>query len=188
MLRRQRNVAEIWFPRAVCDEILSLAADADSVETCGFLLGARETSSIDVWLVIAVRNASRQIGAFSICDYEVDRVRRVAERAGCEMVALFHTHPSGSLRLSPQDLIGVTRSSIPWVIVIPAGDSCAEPHQLVAAYGPPHGARIDVFIHNCQVVGGQNVCFFCLNLMLQLEVQCRLMAHFPRPMARSKTS
>lgn len=56
-------------------------------------------------------------GGFEIPDHEVHRVRAWAENRDLDILALFHSHPSGSLGLSAADRAALVHSQWPWLVV-----------------------------------------------------------------------
>ena len=87
-------------------------------ECCGFLVGFRHTSGLVVQRILPTLNVVNVVGGFAaIPDIEISRVRLLAEEAGLAIVALFHSHPSGSAELSDGDLAALRYSEWPWVIV-----------------------------------------------------------------------
>jgi len=86
-------------------------------ECCGVLLGLRSGTQLTVRRVINTLNAVSTAGGFAIPDHEILRVRVLAEESRLAIVAVFHSHPSGSTELSSSDQIALQYSRWPWVIV-----------------------------------------------------------------------
>jgi proteasome lid subunit RPN8/RPN11 len=93
-------------------------------ECCGFLLGASRGGRHVARRVVATSNPVAAPGGFAIPDHELRRVRRVAADAGLDILAVYHSHPSGSLELSERDREALAHSEWPWIVVAPdpAGD------------------------------------------------------------------
>ena len=93
------------------------------MEACGFLLGAVEGVATDV---VLGRESAEERDAFAIPDHELRRLTAYAEDRGLRILALFHSHPSGSSDLSAGDRAALRYSAWPWVIVTrPRGASAA---------------------------------------------------------------
>jgi proteasome lid subunit RPN8/RPN11 len=86
-------------------------------ECCGVLLGSRDGTHLIVQRVVSTVNAFNMVGGFAIPDHEMRRVRLLAAEAGLSIVAVFHSHPSGSTELSSNDRAALEHSEWPWVIV-----------------------------------------------------------------------
>jgi proteasome lid subunit RPN8/RPN11 len=86
-------------------------------ECCGVLLGITDGTRLIVRRVISTVNAVSTIGGFAIPDHEMRRVRLLAAEWGLPIVAVFHSHPSGSTELSSSDRAALAHSEWPWVIV-----------------------------------------------------------------------
>jgi proteasome lid subunit RPN8/RPN11 len=84
------------------------------MEACGFLLGAVEGVAGEV---VVGRESAPERGSFAIPDHELRRVAAYAEDRGLRILALFHSHPSGSTALSSGDRAALRYSAWPWVIV-----------------------------------------------------------------------
>jgi proteasome lid subunit RPN8/RPN11 len=87
-------------------------------EACGFLLAKRSTAGqpLSCEFALSARTTPR-VQQFEIPDAELRRTRAWANDRGLEVVAIFHSHPSGDLRLSAADRAGLEYSEWPWVVV-----------------------------------------------------------------------
>jgi proteasome lid subunit RPN8/RPN11 len=105
-------------------------------EACGFLLGAARPEPV----ATAVVEAGASDGAaFEVAAYEVRRARAVAAERGLQILALFHSHPSGRPEPSEADLAALRTSEWPWVIVVAGPGGLA-----LAAYAPPSARPLRV--------------------------------------------
>jgi proteasome lid subunit RPN8/RPN11 len=86
---------EMWWPR----------------EACGFLLGRERLAC----RVAPTLNAVAGGGGFAIPAHEERRVRALAGRQ--QLVAVYHTHPSGRTELSQGDQTALQYATLPWLIV-----------------------------------------------------------------------
>lgn len=96
--------------RAACERAFPL-------EAAGFLLGVRRGRERLATDVILSRGGTNALGAFEIADHELRRLRAWAEDHRLDILALFHSHPSGSLSLSAGDRAALCRSEWPWLVV-----------------------------------------------------------------------
>lgn len=90
-------------------------------EACGLCLGTVRGTRLHVAAVCVTRNNSASPTAFSIDAGEWNRGSRLARTLGLAPVAVFHSHPDGSIALSDADRRGLTRSSLPWLVVASHG-------------------------------------------------------------------
>ena len=122
-------------PRVV-DRIAAQLRPPHELELCHALLGhiARD-ESIDVIEQVSRATASR--GRFWVTQPDWERVQRRATESQLSIVALLHSHPSGTPYLSTADRVALHKSSIPWVVVTQALPP------LFNAWGPD-GTRIAV--------------------------------------------
>jgi proteasome lid subunit RPN8/RPN11 len=104
------------------------SAEAAPKEACGVLAGRRIGDDIFAEDVIVARGAAAQ-GAFEISDHELRRMTACAESRGLGIVAIFHSHPSGTPDLSAADRAMLRWSRWAWVVVAGAG-----PAATLAAY------------------------------------------------------
>jgi proteasome lid subunit RPN8/RPN11 len=123
--------------RDLCERLTCVVEHEQQREACGCLLGhARK--------LLPLCNTAAHGRKFSISYYEYQRAERQAEQVGLDLVALYHSHPSGRLALSELDKLSIGRGSIPWVIVTrtPTQNDCFP----IACYAPPDGARLPLRI------------------------------------------
>ena len=114
-------------------------------EVCGFLLGTERSEEILLEACVLVPNAGPFSG-FAITDEETERTQRLARDKRLSVLALFHSHPSGNLALSPMDKQALCRSSIPWIVVTPEENTN---HQIgIYAYAPVTAQPIPILIRN----------------------------------------
>ena len=109
-------------------------------EAAGFLLGAASAGWAVVTDVFPARTSPGR-GEFNITNQEITLARAWADDRRLDLLALFHTHPSGDSRLSATDRAGLAHSEWPWLIitrsVAPAGIEST-------AYRPGDGKQITV--------------------------------------------
>lgn len=99
-------------------EALAAACDAAfPCEACGFLLGRTTGDGIVAVDVARARSSSAMQGEFEICDDELRRIRAWSDERSLEIVALFHSHPSGERSLSVADRAALAYSEWPWLVV-----------------------------------------------------------------------
>ena len=92
--------------------------EVSPLETCGFLLGAARQLSLPIASeVLLSRIPPGERASFEIPDCELRRVCAYAQERGLHIMALFHSHPSGDLRLSESDRACLRYSEWPWVII-----------------------------------------------------------------------
>lgn len=113
------------------------------LETCGFLLGLVTREHSVVTEVAIARDSPGYQDAFEIPEHELRRVGAYAKERGLQIVALFHSHPSGNDSLSLADLAALRYSAWPWVIVTRPNRVSAV---AVAGYAPGEATRIGVQI------------------------------------------
>lgn len=88
-----------------------------SHERCGVLIGIRENDVITVKEVVEIENIADSPFLFEMSPEGLYRAWMDAERKGMDVVAVFHTHPTGNARPSAFDLEGLKQTGLPWVIV-----------------------------------------------------------------------
>ena len=98
-------------------ELAAGCAQVDSREACGFLLGKSDSSGGKVTAIICSQVPEPVAGEFEISPSEIRRIRRHSKERGLEILALFHTHPSGNPAMSDSDRNALQHSEWPWVIV-----------------------------------------------------------------------
>lgn len=100
-----------------CDVLRFAKENADPRECCGVLFGVRDDKRLIVSRVINTINAASTNSSFAIPNHEMRRVRLLAALANMDIIAVFHSHPSGSTELSRSDQAALAHSEWPWVIV-----------------------------------------------------------------------
>lgn len=128
---------------AVADALASAHDMALPRETCGFLLGEARAGKAIVTDALVAGNAPCDLDGFEIPDHELRRAGATASERGRHIVALFHSHPSGSCRLSAGDRASLRHSEWPWVIVTRSYGSRAV---TLTGYAPRPVMRIAVVI------------------------------------------
>ena len=114
-------------------------------EACGFLLGRRAGGTFVVKQACPVTNTVGRYYGFAIADYERRRIERFSRRLELELIAVYHSHPTGIGQLSEADRRCLRFATTPWIIVYP-GALTPDQKILVAAYAPPAGRSIPVEI------------------------------------------
>jgi proteasome lid subunit RPN8/RPN11 len=84
------------------------------------------------------------LGSFRITTQEMTRMKRYAAQRQLEILALYHTHPSGMPNLSVDDRHLLTYSQIAWVVVT-FNDTGTDMLQL-HAYAPSTAEMIPINI------------------------------------------
>jgi len=98
-------------------------------ECCGFLLGTRHSGEVVVHCALPLLNAEPGTGAFALSDAELRRAHLVARHSGLQLLALYHSHPSGVAHPSAADTEVMARSEWPWLILTAASaDGAVEVH------------------------------------------------------------
>jgi proteasome lid subunit RPN8/RPN11 len=90
-------------------------------ECCGFLLGTRHSDGAVVQRTLPLLNAEPGTGTFALSDAELRRAHRHAQHVGLQLLALYHSHPSGAAHPSTADAEVMARSEWPWLILTAAG-------------------------------------------------------------------
>ncbi len=85
-------------------------------EACGFLLGYADGADSCVIDLALPASAAGSFDAFELSDREVSRVAAHAADRALDIVAIFHSHPSGHAWLSDVDLASIRFSEWPWVL------------------------------------------------------------------------
>jgi proteasome lid subunit RPN8/RPN11 len=97
---------------------LAVAYDAElPLEACGFLLGTNDSAAINVIDIALPSSAAGSLDGFELADHEIARVTAYAADRGLEIVAIFHSHPSGYPGLSETDAAAIRHSQWPWVLI-----------------------------------------------------------------------
>lgn len=86
--------------------VAALAEASPEAEICGFVLTGRNGAALEI---VPVRNAAAEPDrAFAMAPADVLRVLRAAEAEGREVAAVYHSHLTGSARLSAADVSRLT--------------------------------------------------------------------------------
>jgi proteasome lid subunit RPN8/RPN11 len=91
-------------------------SEASPFEACGVLLGTWLPDEAAVVDVVQAGSAQTR-GEFEIADHELRRMSVCAAHRGLEIVAVFHSHPSGAPGLSAADRATLRFAPWPWVVV-----------------------------------------------------------------------
>lgn len=81
------------------------------------MLGVRRGGKALATEIVLSRHSTDGHGEFEIPDHELRRIKAWAEDHELAILALFHSHPSGSLSLSAGDRAGLRHSEWPWLVV-----------------------------------------------------------------------
>ncbi len=87
------------------------------VERCGVLIGEKRGKDVIVREVVEFENEARSPFFFEIKPETLYDAWLRAKRNGMEVVAIFHTHPTGIGKISSRDVESLKNTGIPWVIV-----------------------------------------------------------------------
>jgi len=112
-------------------------ARAAPMEACGALLG----DDILAEDVLLARGAAAR-GAFEIPDHELRRMGARAEGRALRIVAIFHSHPSGTSELSAADRASLRWSRWPWVVVACGANAAATLAAYAAGDAQPFAVEI----------------------------------------------
>ena len=107
------RLLKIINPREEKEEISIMS----EIEKCGVLIGERKGEEMLVKDIIEVENDAGSRFYFELKAEKLYKASIEARKRGMEIIAVFHTHPGGSGRLSSRDVEGLKNSGIPWVIV-----------------------------------------------------------------------
>jgi desampylase len=104
--------------RALCDELICLAANVPDVEVCGLLFGTPSQ--------IASFRKMRNISSSLKDRFEIDPVQLIAahkaQRAGGpDIIGCFHSHPNGVLEPSACDADAAMGDGALWLIIANSG-------------------------------------------------------------------
>jgi proteasome lid subunit RPN8/RPN11 len=92
-------------------------AEAGLREACGLLLGEKLVRGCVVTDIAHARSSALAHGEFEIPDSEIRRIRAWAADRGLEILAVFHSHPSGDPALSDSDRATLRYSEWPWIVL-----------------------------------------------------------------------
>lgn len=122
--RNSRSVASrlpeelpIVVSRPAAEAMEAACGQALPLEASGFLLGVRRGRERHATDIVLAQGGAAQPGGFDIADHELRRLKAWAEDRGLDILALFHSHPSGSLSLSAADRAALRYSEWPWLVV-----------------------------------------------------------------------
>lgn len=99
-------------------ELTAAARAALPNECCGFLAGTADA----VEAILPVVNELASPVAFRTEARSTLAAFRTMRDRGWDLLAVYHSHPTGDAVPSAADLRGNTYGPIPWVIVTPAGE------------------------------------------------------------------
>lgn len=106
-------IRELSVPQAHCEEMLRLLRDAYPLEACGILAGLDG----HVQRVYAVENRLHSQVAFEMEPQQQLDAMLDLEDAGLEMLAIYHSHPTGPQTPSPTDVAKAYYPDVAHVIV-----------------------------------------------------------------------
>ncbi len=104
-------------PAELRRDLLRWSAEALPAEACGVLVGERQGARLRTRRVMLGRNIAEadQASAFELHPEDIVAASVAAERAGLEVVGIWHSHPAGPAEPSRADLRGVWEG---WVSMI----------------------------------------------------------------------
>jgi proteasome lid subunit RPN8/RPN11 len=114
--------AELVVAQRTADAVAAACQRALPLEAAGFLLGGRYGADTVVADLVLCGSAGGQ-AEFGVPDHDLRRLDAYARDRRLQIVALFHSHPSGDRRLSATDRATLQYSAWPWVIATPIGPS-----------------------------------------------------------------
>jgi proteasome lid subunit RPN8/RPN11 len=106
--------------KQICDEILRHARENPLAECCGLLAGRVGTITR---AFEAVNAASDPIKSYEIAPAEIFRVMREMRASGLELLAIYHSHPTGENRPSARDIELAYYPETPYFIISPLQDA-----------------------------------------------------------------
>ncbi len=106
-------IRELSVPQAHCEEMLRFLRDAYPLEACGILAGLHGR----VQRVYAVENRLRSPVAFEMEPQQQLHAMLDLEEAGLEMLAIYHSHPTGPQTPSATDVAKAYYPDVAHVIV-----------------------------------------------------------------------
>ena len=116
----------VWIAGADMTALNGAARAALPHEACALLLGVRETAGVRITDVALSPNVTNGDPARS---FEIDpslhvRLQKAARTGGPALVGVWHSHPTGPARPSPDDRSRSVMGGWVWLITaIPAGDT-----------------------------------------------------------------
>jgi proteasome lid subunit RPN8/RPN11 len=105
--------------------IRELKAGSNGREVCGFLLGRRGESSMDVQTIRPAENIYEAKESFAISEKEYADALETCRGTAAQIVGIYHTH-ADSARPSEQDRRSIALSSLVWLIAGQSGDGQEE--------------------------------------------------------------
>jgi proteasome lid subunit RPN8/RPN11 len=81
------------------------------------MLGNQHENRQEVLRVVPTNNAASASGTFAIPDYELRRTALIAQECKLMWLGIYHSHPSGSAKLSDADQAALYYSALPWLII-----------------------------------------------------------------------
>jgi desampylase len=103
----------VQISRALIDQMIAHAASEPTREVCGLLLGAGHA--------VAEVQACANVAAEPATSFEIDpaaliAAHKSARAGGLAVVGCYHSHPNGSLALSPRDVASAYEGQI-WALI-----------------------------------------------------------------------
>jgi proteasome lid subunit RPN8/RPN11 len=129
--------------RAAAAALRRACEAASPREACGTLVGRCGADGPTAVDALPARGALAR-GAFEISGHELRRMSAWAEDRGLQIVAVFHSHPTGALELSGQDRDALRHAVWPWVVATRAAGGAGE--IILAAYAPGDARPLEVRI------------------------------------------
>ena len=112
------EITELWLSRSVVESLIIHLLMPQIQESVGVLIGTPGHATSAVRLL----NSNADLEAFRIESFEIVRASKYALQRGKQIVALYHRHPSGDLKLSNRDQLFLAQSQWAWLVVALAGD------------------------------------------------------------------
>ena len=92
-----------------------LVKDSHPFESCAILLGKREKNEFFVHEIIPAQNKESSDIRFTIDDYSLFEIYKLAEKKNLSVIGIFHSHPSLPYP-SQTDKIYMKINPVPWII------------------------------------------------------------------------
>lgn len=92
------------------------AQDAFPIESCAILLGNIMDSRYTVKEVFLTKNIEDSTVSFTMSNDELMQAYTYAEKAGFEIIGIFHSHPESIAYPSTMDRMYMEINPVPWVI------------------------------------------------------------------------
>lgn len=119
------------------DGLLNHLAIRQFQESVGVLIGVPGFAASAIRLL----NSTAGPGSFRIEAFELARASRYAARKNQQIVALYHSHPSGDLGLSDMDRRFLAQSRWPWLVI-----ALAENGLQLCGYKPGTGKPLRIIM------------------------------------------